>query len=271
MKNKRALIGIISTALGVAFLLGAWAIASAILEGQGNHLLPGPWKSLLLMGKFLFGEEASITWISMGWTFARILIGFSISFVAAGILGILAGYFSPFHSFMKPIVGVFRAIPTAAVVIILVSLFVKPDLFAQRSYIPCVLVFLVCFPLIYEAFATAIQNEPKDIKDSIALECGRKSLKSLEVYLPDSVPFVLLASTQSLGLAVKVSVMSELLIYSSQGTSHALGIGIQIVFERSQGDVENIVPLSLIALMMVLLISIPLWLWKRHLKKTVLA
>ena len=264
--KKRTLIEIICTLLGVAFLFGAWALASGILEGQGNHLLPGPDKTIVLMADFLFGSKATSTWTAIGWTLARILIGFSISFVLAGVLGILAGFFAAFYAFMRPIVGVFRAIPTAAVVIILVSLFIRPDLFQHRSYIPCVLVFLVCFPLIFEAFAAGIRNESRDVRDSLAIECGAKSLSSLKVYLPDMTPYVLLAATQSLGLAVKVSVMSELLIYSSQGTSHATGIGILIVFERMQGSVENIIPLSIIALLMVLFVSVPLWILKSRLK-----
>ncbi len=266
MKKRRALIEILASVLGVAFLIGIWAIVSAVLEGQGNHLLPGPWKTLISMGSYLFGAEAPSTWIALGWTLARILIGFAISFVTAGILGIIAGFFPFFYRFMKPVVGVFRAFPTAAIVVILASLFVRPDLFGQRSYIPCFLVFLVCFPLIFEAFAAGIANENPEIKDSLSLECGPRSIKSLKVYLPDMMPFVLLASTQSLGLAVKVSVMSELLIYSSQGTSHSTGIGILIVFERFNGSVENVVPLSIIALLMVLMLSVPLWIVTRKFK-----
>ncbi|MBP5217292.1 MAG: hypothetical protein J6038_05640, partial [Bacilli bacterium] len=76
-------------------------------------------------------------------------------------------------------------------------------------------------------------------------------------------------ATQSLGKAVKVSVMSERLSYSSQGTYHATGIGNLNVFERMQGNVENIVPLSIIALLMVLFVSVPLWILKSSLKSKV--
>jgi ABC-type nitrate/sulfonate/bicarbonate transport system permease component len=249
---------------GFVFFVGIWALIALILHKQGNTILPYPHESFVLMNQYLWTlDYAENTWIAIGWTLARLLIGFSVSFVLGAILGTLGGLHKKFASFLAPYVLFSKTMPTAAFVLVLVGMS-----FSWRSlppYIPCFLVFMVAFPLIYEAFKSGIENESPETKDALELDSGKKSPAAvLNVLWPDSESYILLSIAQSLGLSMKVSVMSEILVNSSQANG---GIGGLIQNARYlSADDSEIIAYSLIAILMVLLIDIPMVVLKKSLK-----
>lgn len=264
MKKKRiSFIGILSTLSGFAFLILIWFIIANTLHASSNQILPYPdqvWNELI---KILFLDGASNTYIALGWTIARLLIGWGISIILGAILGTLAGLFPIFEKFMLPFVELSRSVPTAAVVLILVGVFYQYR--GLPAYIPCFLVFLVAFPIIYESFRSGIAEEPTETKDALALDAGRRNINSIvHVYWPDSMSYILLATVQSIGLSMKVSVMSEILVNSSELNG---GIGGLIQDAKWNLDMKSVIAYSLVAVIMVLLADIGLALVKRRLKK----
>lgn len=255
MKSKRTkAIGILLSLAGFAFFIGVWWLVSWAMEQNRNYLLPGPGPVFLTLVDFLFGAGAGTTYLALLWTLVRLLIGFAISFVLGALLGTLGGLFPPFASFMKPFVGFARSIPTAAFVLILIGIFYKATFLSP--YTPCFLVFLVAFPLIYEAFVSGIVHEDKDTKDALALDGGARSLRAIvDVLWPDSLSYIFLALAQSLGLSIKVSVMSEILTNSSSANG---GIGGLIQNAELSLDMKSVIAYSLVAILLVLLIDIPM-------------
>ena len=121
------------------------------------------------------------------------------------------------------------------------------------------------FPLIYEAFISAIVNEDEYIKMSLDLDGGwRRPMNVVGVLIPDGMPFIKLSIAQTIGLSFKVTIMSEVLTANS--VSHP-GIGSEIVLARSMGNVEDIIAYALIALIMMFLIDLPFILLKFKPKK----
>jgi ABC-type nitrate/sulfonate/bicarbonate transport system permease component len=264
MKKKRTWFwGSLAALAGVVFLILLWWLISAILQKQGNELLPYPYDTFLVLLSSLFGQGAGDTYIALGWTIARLLIGFSIAFIVGAILGSLGGLWKLAGKFMAPGVALCRTVPTAAVVILLVGIFYQYNLLSP--YIPSFLVFLVAFPLVYEAFRQGINEESQDTKDALALDCGAHSLKALvHVYWPDSISYILLAIVQSLGLSLKVSVMSEILVNSSGANG---GLGGLIQNARQFLDMKSVIAYSLVAVILIGILDIPLFFLKRSLKK----
>lgn len=264
--KKTRLLPIIFTLAGLVFLLLLWWILAEVLQSSGTSLFLNPWETIVRMCELLFGKNASGTFSAIGWTFYRLFLGFVTSFILAGIFGTLAGLFPALRGFLKPLVGLSRSIPTAAVVLVLMGIFIHPKQLAVLDYVPSFLTLLIAFPILYEAFAKGIEEEDPDVLWSLDLECGKRSLPAvLNVLWPDSWGFISLGIAQGLGLSLKVTVMSEVLM--ANNASHP-GIGTLIF--RSQTDpmarVEDILPYSLIALLIMLILDIPSFLLKRKQK-----
>jgi ABC-type nitrate/sulfonate/bicarbonate transport system permease component len=263
-KSKRTLLIQISAwTLGFVFLIFVWWLVSYLMHLDDNRLLPYPSEAFLTLNQLLWAEEAGTTWQAIGWTLARLVIGFLVSFLLGGLLGTLAGNHPAFKSFFKPFIVFAKSMPTAAFVIILIGIFYKFR--GLPPYIPCFLVFLVAFPVIYEAFCSGVENESQDTKDALDLDVGRKSVvATVRVIWPDSESYILLAVAQSLGLSMKVSVMSEILTNSSSSQG---GIGGLIQESQMYASMKEIIAYSIIAVLMVLIIDIPLYLVKKNVKK----
>lgn len=264
-KQTQRLLSVLAVVAGFVFLILLWWMISAILESQGNHLCPDPWVTFGRLFMMLFGGyETKNTYLAIGWTFLRLLIGFISSFIVASILGIIAGLHRYFEKFMKPIITFCRTVPTAAVVLILAGIFL--NIKGLPSYIPCFLVFLVAFPVIYQAYVDGIHNEDQLIKDAAQLDIGYKSISSVtNVIVPDIAPYILLSIVQSLGLSMKVSIMSEIVTASSEST---LGIGSMIAHAKNyELDMVAILAYSLLAIIIIALIDIPLQYIKKKIKK----
>ncbi len=251
-------------AAGFLFLIGVWYLVSLILQSQGNYGVPYPHDTFVLSLRMLFSKDpngewsAKGTWQGIGWTLLRLLIGYGVSLVAGLLFGLLAGLFPRVKDCLRPSMGLLKTIPTVAVVLMLVSVVLASGQHRNLNWIPIVLVFIISFPLIFQATAAGIENETADVLDALKLEAGVRHPKSvLFVLLPDSWPFIRLGMAQSLGLSLKVTIMSEALMTSS---AVHLGIGnlIRLSQSSSDGGLREIPAYSLIALAMMILIDLPL-------------
>lgn len=261
-RKKRRSWLYLASLLGIAALLGLWYLVSFLLHQGGNAGVPYPHQTLALTGELLFGGSARSTWMAIGWTLLRVLIGIGISLLIGGILGIIAGLYKPMRHFLDPGAAVQRTIPTVAVVLVAVAVIMGAGAHRFLPWVPVILTFVVAFPLFYEAFASGIEAEPQEEIDALSLEGAKRSLPAIiHVYLPDAWPFIELSLVQSIGMAVKVSIMSEVLTATSAGMS---GIGTMIVLSRhNDGGLETIPAYSLIALGLMILIDIPFRIVKR--------
>jgi NitT/TauT family transport system permease protein len=250
---------------GFVFFLLAWWLLSWGLENAGNHLLPTPWATLGRLAEVLFDpNEAQTTWVAVGYTFLRLLIGFALSFLLGAFFGTLAGLFPYFRAFNGPFIVFCRTVPTAAIVLLLTGIFFGADYQAWAPFIPCFLVFMVVYPLVYEAYVSGISAESQDEKDALALEGGKNFYAIIHVYWPDSENYVLLALAQGLGLAMKVSIMSEILV----GSNSKAGLGELIRYSRDWLNMDYLLAYSLIAVVMIAIVDLFVHYAKKELKKS---
>jgi NitT/TauT family transport system permease protein len=260
---KSSLIKLICGIAGLAFLIFLWWLVSFLMYQHGIRLLPYPSDVLETLNKVLWAVDYTRnTWYAMGWSLARILIGFALSFVFGAVLGTLGGLHPNFAAFLSPYVTFSKTMPTAAFVLILVGIFYSFR--GLPPYIPCFLVFMVAFPMIYEAFRSGIHSESQEIKDALELDCGKKSFAAVkEVLWPDSQSYISLSLIQSLGLAMKVSVMSEILVSSSSAEG---GLGGLIQIAERELAMNEVIAYSLIAILLILCVDIPVFILKKQLK-----
>ena len=125
--------------VGILFIFLVWYIIS-ISQGYGNIVFPTPFETLASTGEIL---SSSYIYKCIGWTLLRLLIGYSISFGFAIILGVFAGYFEKFYTFLKPLLIVLKSAPTAAFIFLFLIL-------VGSRFASIYIVILVSFPILYE-------------------------------------------------------------------------------------------------------------------------
>lgn len=239
------------TLLGVFLFVLIWQILSMCLN---TSLFPNPIDTFLRM--FTLFKESS-TWIALGSTLCRLIISFLITFAIALLFGMIGGFFHSFYCIFKPFIMVFRTIPTAAIIFLLIVLF--------RPYNSLfILNFLLLFPILYESIVSGIKNIDNSIFMSLKIECKIYSPKSIfYVILPMASPYIGLGIIQSLGLGMKISIMSEVLC----GTNSIKGLGRLIYLANQESNMLDMLALSLIAIIFICLLDILLNIFKKIIKK----
>ena len=233
---------IVLTALGIILFFLIWFLISVIID-ETTLIFPGPFKTILESVKLL---GTSYLYKCLANSFLRLLIGFLISFVLAGIFGTLSGIFNKLYIILKPSITALKAIPTATLLFLFLVL-------SGAKNAPIYVVVILAFPILYEAFVGGIANMDKTIEDSIKLE-GSNTLKSiLKVRVPLAMPYILVGLSSSFALAFKVEIMAEVL---SGNTADGLGCAI---YAAKVNDPSNMTPIfawSLIAIVLMLLIDL---------------
>lgn len=250
IKHHKTMVVIISI-LGILFVFGVWWIIAACVN---NNLFPTPVEAFKAFGElFVLGG----TWTAVGTTLLRLIISFFICLLSALILGLIAGRFKYFKIFLNPFIVILRTLPTAAVVYALVVI-MKPNYAIQ------ILLFLLMFPILYQAVVSGVENIDKNILNSVRMEMGIMDIRSItKIVIPCASPSVALGCIQSLGLGMKVAIMSEVLV----GTSDVIGIGRLIYIYFTQNQMDRVFGISIFAIILIGVIDLSFRLLKKKFLK----
>jgi len=251
LKNlKKSTKIVIYTCAGAILLFFLWWAIAAIINAP---VFPTPITIIPIYFSFLGKGD---TYLAIGGTLLRILISFAISFVLGMILGVLAGYFYRLEAILRPAITILRTLPTAAVVLVLISL-IRPFM------LPIIVTSLVMFPLFYEAFCNGVKNINDNLKDELEMNGANPINSFFKVYIPTIMPYILLSIVQSLGLGMKVSIMAEIL-----SSTYINGLGQLIRFYATvKIDSASTIALSLIAITIIVIFDIVLHYLKKGIKK----
>ena len=226
--------------LGIIFVIGLWFIASLLFDRNGA-IFPSP---VLTMQSFGVVLSKSQTYISLGYTFLRMIIGFAISFVLALVLGIIAGNYPSFYTFLKPLMVVLKSIPTVAFVFVFVVMI-------NAREAPIFVVLIICFPILYEAVVGGVKNVEKDIIDASKVD-GSSSLKSaFYIKLPLAVPYIVVGVVSSFALSFKIAIMAEVITGSTKN-----GLGSAIHYAYSQAEMTDVFAYALLVVIFMLLVTL---------------
>lgn len=235
---------------GIGFIFALWSLLSVLIS---STLFPGPVEVFIELG-LLLGKGT--TYLAIGGTISRLLISFAMSFVAAFIFGIIAGFVKAVKIFLNPLIIILRTIPTAALILIMVVL-----LLPESSLL--IVTFLVMFPIIYEAIVTGIENIDESVVMALRVDSKPYSLQSIfRVIIPMSGPYILLGIIQSIGLGMKVSIMAEVLV----GNPRIPGLGIIIQEGYQYAHMSQVFAVALIAIVLIGLLDLGLRIAKKKLK-----
>lgn len=241
---------IVWTCLGIILVFALWSILALFYHSVA---IPGPIATFKQLGVLILSERLYIDIVA---TMGRLFISFTISFLIGSILGLLSGLFNWLYDLLHPLIITLRTLPTAAVILIFVTL-------VSSTKAPYYIVFLVVFPIAYESMAKGIKNIPNEFNLALSLEGSKKMRSITHIRIPLAGPYIGLGILQSLGLGMKVEIMSEIL--SGNMNLHGLGIAIK-VFVRDV-DMVNVFAYSVVAIILTGLIELGIYFIKKKITK----
>ena len=240
-------------ALGILFVIALWFIISLCFDTNGG-IFPSPIETFGKFGELLADPYS---YQCLGYTFLRMLIGFSISFLAALIIGILAGNHQEVYDFLKPLMVVIKSIPTVALVFLFVVMVTPRNA-------PIFVVIVICFPILYEAVAGGFRKVDDECVQASQVDGANYLQRVLFIKLPLSVPYIVVGLASSFSLSFKLEIMAEVI---TGYTRNGLGSVIHYVQQEDPTNLTSVFAYSLFAIIFMLLISLLEQIIKQAFKK----
>lgn len=198
-ENKEALKNLILPLITVACILLLWTIAS--ISVGSKYILPSIAETFRALIKLL-GELSF--YLAFIFTLIRSLIAFAISFLLALTLALLSQKSQTAKRLISPVIGIMRALPTVAVVLLL--------LFWTNSQIaPVIVTMLVVLPTVYNGCITSIESLDKEVLEMCALFNVDNKKTFFKVVLPGIAPSLLINVGSGISLNLKLMVAAEVL------------------------------------------------------------
>ncbi|NLY91589.1 MAG: ABC transporter permease subunit [Firmicutes bacterium] len=205
---------VITVASFLTLLLG-WHGAAALIGKE--IILPNPAATLQRLVQLMISGGF---WSHLAATLSRGLMGFTLSYLAGLIVGLLSGINRNFKDFFHLWLTVIRSTPTMALILLALIWF-------QAETVTLFVTFLVVFPLITQNVAEGISQINPDLKEMARLYRVPFPTVLLRMYLPAILPYLATGAAAGLGLTWKVIIAAEILAYPK------LGIGARMDTART--------------------------------------
>jgi NitT/TauT family transport system permease protein len=209
-----------------------WKVASVIV-GRAI-ILPSPDGTIKYLFYLLKDREV---WLAILWTLRRTLIAFGINLLAAGTLGLTAGFCEPFRLFLAPLITILRAVPTMGVILLSLIWFSSETAAVFVSS-------LIVFPILYQSVLGGVEAMDSQLKEVNRIFRIPPLRRFLQFTLPSLKPHVLTGIVSALGLSMKVMISAEVLSQPDRS------IGTMFQIERARLNTEGVFAWSLLVILM---------------------
>ncbi|MDE7095104.1 MAG: ABC transporter permease subunit, partial [Anaeroplasmataceae bacterium] len=189
---KKLLVNLIYPLAVILLILFIWYIACLWIGV--DLILPTPSQAFLSLGKLI---QDSSFWISLGWTYLRCIEGFLIAFAIALICSVIAYAYKEVEKFLNPFIAIIRAIPTMAILLILIIMILP-------SQTPIVIAGIVICPTLYQAFLSGFHQIDKKLIEMANVYQVPKKKQILKLYIPSMKPIILENTATSFSLNIKL-------------------------------------------------------------------
>lgn len=221
----------------VAIVLVIWYFAA--IAADSEFILPAPFATLDRLVKVL-GENRF--WSAFGSTVARAVFAFFVSLAGALVLALVSHFFKPLGKLLSPLVAVLRALPTMAVVLLLV-------IWAGAKKAPVIVTLMVLLPTMYAAIAEALDNLDRDVLDMAKIDGASKFTLAFRFCLPLAAPLASRSVAACVSLGVKLTVAAEVL------ASTAGSIGMLMQLSRIYFEVADLIALTVLTVAAALILE----------------
>jgi len=187
------------TIISIVSLVFIWKIASVLKNNEA--ILPPPESILIGVINLL---SVKSTFIVIGHTLQRGLIGFFISLVLGIALGTLSGLKPYVEKLLSPVLTILKSTPIIAVIILLYIMIgtEKTPIFATT---------MIAFPIIYTNVLEGTKNVDANLVKMAKLYNVSRFNIIKDIYLPSTAPFIFAGMETAFSIGWKVTVTSEVL------------------------------------------------------------
>lgn len=202
-------VGWLSISLIMAGIL--WLVISA--SDAGSVVFAPPWVVFKnMVNKTLDGT----LWVHIQYSLFRVIVGFSLGFIASIPVAFLMGWYSPVRNIIEPWIQFVRNIPPLAYIpLVIVGAGV-----GEKAKI--IVIFIACFLILVVTIYQGVLNvDVTLIKAARVLGANDKDI-FFKVVIPASTPFIFTGARLALAAALTTLVAAEL-----TGASKGLGVMIQ--------------------------------------------
>lgn len=185
--------------LVLCFWLLLWEITSRILHKE--IFLPSPVVVLKTMLELIQGFAF---WKTILFSFARIVLGFSLSVFVGTAFAVISYRFRLWKELISPLITVIKAMPVASFIILALLWINKRNLSVLCS-------FTMVLPMVYISVLQGLEaTDEKLLQMAKVFHLG--SLKKIKaIYLPSVLPFFISGVSMGLGFCWKAGIAAEVI------------------------------------------------------------
>ena len=202
---KIVLRGRLLSLISVLVVCGLWEAISRASVIDSVTMVPLS-TILATLAKLIVSGEV-FTWL--GPSLFRLFAGFALASLAGVAIGLMMGHFRTAYYILEPIVEFIRPIPSPAYIPIVI-LFLGIDDEMKIA----VIALAAFFPVVVNTYAGVINVDPVFIDVARTLGLGPWTM-AFRVVLPASMPYIMSGLRVSLGIALIVTVLSEMVAGNS--------------------------------------------------------
>ena len=220
MKTREKVLNFILPLITLAAIVLLWAFAALAVDSE--YVLPNIGKTLLALTELFKSAEFYTAYFN---TLLRSVIAFAVSFLFAFIAAFFAYKSEKARRALKPLIIIIRALPTIAVVLLLV-------LWTNSKIAPVIVTFLVVFPTLYNNLYAALSKIDTELNEMCKVfgVSNKKRLK--KVVFPQVAPEFITSAGAGLTLNLKLMVAAEVLSQTARSMGYLLNTS-KIYFEIS--------------------------------------
>jgi len=185
--------------LAIAAALLVWQAAAMLLDFE--IALVSPIKVAIRLTT-LWREPGFFA--SIGFSLSRIVAGFFLGFAVGCGLAVLAGRFRIVETLLWPYMLTIKSVPVASFIIICL-------VFLSSATLSVFISFLMVLPIVYQNVLQGIRSADHQLLEMAQVFNVPWRRRFRYIYLPQLKPFLLSASTVSLGLSWKAGVAAEVI------------------------------------------------------------
>ena len=192
---------------GILFLVAVWVVV--YLAVANEIIIPSPINAIKKTF-ILFGE--GYFYSALFSTLLRVLLAFFISLILAVITAILSYKFSGVASIFSVVTGALRALPTLAVLLIILVA-------VSRNFAPVIVCVLTLYPILHTAIFNELCGVDKGVIQMVNAYRLPLTKRVFNVFIPTILPGLILNFTAGISFAIKLIVSAEILanVYGSIG------------------------------------------------------
>ncbi|MBS4873628.1 ATP-binding cassette domain-containing protein [Atopobium minutum] len=171
------------------------------LAVDNDLILVSPFVALARLGRIVCSAAFAS---AVGFSFVRIVLGFSVGFAAAFALGIGAAHSRLLKTVLEPAVLALKSTPIVCIIVLLL-------MWVGSKGVSALAVFLVVFPAIYLATLQGMESSSDDLQRLLEVFGVASARQFLADGYQQVLPYLIAASKHACGMAWKAGVAAELI------------------------------------------------------------